>query len=132
MNFEMHVIHVIHVIILLNAFFEITVSRVNRNTAENDVFSKGKNWEIGRDRPKLTGTDTNRFVITLLGNFTCFHEFIMFLTYFLKIVFKKEVARFFRNSTVKICMHLAFSTYFFQSRSDFISTLDSSRSTSYL
>ena len=37
----------------------------------------------------------NRFATTQLGNLTSFYNFIMFLTYFLKILFRKEVVWFF-------------------------------------
>ena len=37
----------------------------------------------------------NRFAITLVDNLTPFYNFIMFLTYFLKNLFKKKVVCFF-------------------------------------
>ena len=37
----------------------------------------------------------NRFAITLVGNLTPFYNFIMFLAYFLRILFEKQVGWFF-------------------------------------
>ena len=68
-------------------FLKNTFSRVNGNTAENNAFLKGKKVE---NRPGSAGIAGNRFAITLLGNLTHFYNFIMFLTYFLKNLFKKE------------------------------------------
>ena len=36
----------------------------------------------------------NRFAITLVGNLAPFYNFIMFLAYFLRILFQKQVGRF--------------------------------------
>ena len=77
-------------------FLKNTFSRLNRNAAENDIFLKSKKkWKIGRDRPEVAGMVGNRFAITLVGNLTPFYNFIMFLTYFLKNLFKKKVVCFF-------------------------------------
>ena len=42
----------------------------------------------------MAGMAGNRFAITLVGNLAPFYNFIMFLAYFLRILFQKQVGRF--------------------------------------
>ena len=85
-----------HVIAILNAYFGKHVFACKyEHRRKYRFFEKQKKWKIGRDRPEVAGMVGNRFAITLVGNLTPFYNFIMFLTYFLKNLFKKKVVCFF-------------------------------------